>query len=124
MSSKVLPKRRGFLLLTITAAALTVLIGFVLWNSIQTHSVQTLQEEVAHWQPLLTGVRWVLIGSLALAWPYLCHCLVRSGNLGKSEALQLTSLRWRIVGWLVVIELILGQGMIVKLLASMVGKTE
>ncbi len=109
--------------LTITAAALTVLIGFVLWSSIQTHSVQTLQEEVGHWQPLLTGVRWVLIGSLALAWPYLCYCLVRSGNLGKSEARQLISLRWRIVGWLVVIELILGQGMIVKLLASMVGKT-
>ena len=114
MSNDVLSKRRSFLLLTATAMLSTALIGFVLWSSIETHSVQTLREQIDYWQPLLNIIRWTLIGSLALGWPYLCRWVVRSGDFSNDKVQYLTALRWRVVGWLVVIELILGQSVLVK----------
>jgi hypothetical protein len=94
----------------------------VLWNSIQTHSVQTLREQLDSWRPLFTGIRWTLIASVALGWPYLCRWVVRSGYPGNSKARQLIDLRWRAVGWLVMIELILGQNVLVKLMTIMANK--
>jgi hypothetical protein len=101
---------------------LTALTGSVLWNSIQTHSVQTLRDQLDSWRPLFAGIRWTLIGSVALGWPVLCRCLVRSCYPGNSKTRQLIDLRWRVVGWLLVIELILGQNVLVKLMTLMVSK--
>jgi hypothetical protein len=100
----------------------TALIGFVLWSSIETQSVQTLREQIDHWQPFLAGIRWMLIGSVALWWPYLCRWMIRPGNFSNDKVQRLTDLRWRVVGWLVVIELILGQSVLVKLMALMASK--
>ena len=111
-----------FLLLTVIATLLTALMGSVLWSSIQAHSVQTLREQIDSWQPLFAGIRWTLIGSVAFGWPVLCRYLVQSGYLGTSKTRQLLDLRWRVVGWLVVIELILGQSVLVKLMTIMASK--
>ena len=123
MSNNALSKRKGFLLLTATAMLSTALIGFVLWSSIETHSVQTLREQIDHWQPFLAGIRWMLIGSVALGWPYLCRWMARSGDFSNDKVQHLTDLRWRVVGWLVVIELILGQSVLVKLMTLMASKS-
>ena len=114
MFSSAVSKRKGFLLLTVIATLLTALIGSVLWSSIQTHSVQTLWEQVDSWQPLAAGIRWTLIGSVALGWPHICRCLIQSGYPGTSKTRKLIDLRWRVAGWLVVIELILEQSVLVK----------
>ena len=119
MFSNALSKRKGFLCLSLVTALLTLLTGFFLWNSVQTHSVVTIREYIHQWQPILAGIRWALISGLALGWPGLCRWLVRSGRISIDKAQQIKALRWRIVGWLVVIELILGQSLLVKLTTLM-----
>lgn len=102
---------------------LTLLTGLFLWNSVQTHSVISIREHILQWQPVLASIRWALISGLALGWPGLCRWLVGSGRINIDKAQQLKALRWRIVGWLVVIELILGQSLLVKLTTLMASKT-
>ena len=122
MFSNTLLRRKGFLCLSLVTALLTLLVGFFLWNSVQTHSVISIREYILQWQPVLSAIRWTLIGGLALAWPGLCRWLGESGRISVDKAQQLKECRWRIVGWLVVIELILGQSLLVKLTATVVSK--
>ena len=114
MFSNALSKRKGFLCLSLVTALLTLLTGFFLWNSVQTHSVVTIREHIHQWQPVLAGIRWIVISGLALGWPGFCRWLIRSGRISVDKAQQIKALRWRVVGWLVVIELILGQSLLVK----------
>ena len=109
------------MLLTLVAMLMALFVGLFLWDSVQTHSVQVIRTRLDHWQLILTGIRWTLIASLALAWPRLCHWWTKAANLNSHKTQQLTTLRWRIVGWLVVIELILGQGVLVKAMALISG---
>ena len=124
MFSSTLSKRKGLLLLSLTATLIALITGLVLWDSIQTHSIQSIRNHLDHWQPLLTAIRWTLIGGLALGWPLLCRLWIRARKLSHLEAQQLKMLRWRIVGWLVVIELILGQGVLSKAMTMMTGQSE
>jgi hypothetical protein len=121
VSSSLLSKRKGLLLLSLTATLMALFVGVFLWDGIQTHSVQAIRTRIDHWQSILTGIRWVLIGTLALLWPQLCRWWSDAENLNGHKAEQLINLRWRIVGWLVVIELILGQGVLVKAMAMVAG---
>lgn len=123
MFSSAVLKNKGFLLLSVVTVLLTLLVGFLLWSQVHTHSVQTLREQVDQWQPLLASLRWLLIGSVALGWPQLCRWLAWSGSISINKIQHLTAIRWRIVGWLVVIELILGQSVLVKLITILIGKT-
>lgn len=122
MFSSALSRRKGFLCLSLVTALLTLLAGFFLWNSVQTHSVISIREYILQWQPVLSAIRWTLISGLALAWPSLCRWLVESGCISVDKAQQLKACRWRIVGWLIVIELILGQSLLVKLTAIVASK--
>jgi hypothetical protein len=121
--SSTLSKRKGLLLLSLTATLIALITGLVLWDSIQTHSIQSIRNHLDHWQPLLTAIRWTLIGGLALGWQLLCRLWIRARNLSHLEAHQLITLRWRIVGWLVVIELTLGQGVFIKAMIMMTGQS-
>jgi succinate dehydrogenase hydrophobic anchor subunit len=108
------PKRRGFLLLTITAVVLTALVGFFLMHRLQTESVQSIQHSVDSWQASLTAIRWSVIGLTAVLWNHLFGGLATSGVIGEQQTTGLTALRWRAVTWLVLLELIVGQGVLIK----------
>lgn len=109
------------MLLSLMAALMALIVGLFLWDSVKTHSVQVIRSHLEYWQPILTGIRWGLIAGVALAWPRLCRWWVTSGDLRNHKARQLSDLRWRIVGWLAVIELILGQGVLVRAMALISG---
>lgn len=123
MFNSTLSNRKGLLLFSLTAILLALFTGLFLWDGVQTHSIQTIRNHLDHWQPLLTAIRWTLIGGLGLGWPQLCRGWVRARNLSHLEAHQLITFRWRIVGWLVVIELILGEGLLIKAMSMMIGQT-
>jgi len=114
-------KRKGFLLLTTLAALLTGLVGYLLMHQLQTESVQSVQYSISAWRTTLTLVRWTLITFVALGWNHLIAGLASAGNVTRSKIAQLTALRWRAVTWLVLLELVLGQGVLVKALKLMVG---
>jgi len=103
------------------ATLMALVVGFFLWDGIQTQSVQAIRSHIDHWQPILTGIRWSLIGTLALCWPQLCRWWVQARDLNSHNAQRIAALRWRIVGWLVAIELILGQGALIKAISIITG---
>ena len=114
-------RRRWFVLLTLLAFGLALGIGAFLWQSVQTSSVTALQTRIEVMKPAFTTIRFLLIGLVTLLWPALIHGLHRWGRVDEAEEAQLLSMRWRIVTWLVVIELTLGQNLLSRFMSALQG---
>ena len=114
-------RRRWFVLLTLLAFGLTLGIGAFLWNSVQTSSVTALQTRIEVMKPAFTTIRLLLIGLVALSWPAIARGLHRWGRVDEAGATLLLSLRWRIVTWMVVIELVLGHSLLNRFLTAVQG---
>lgn len=114
-------RRRWFVLLTLLAFGLALGIGALLWYSVQTSSVVAIQTRIEVMKPVATAIRLLLIGLVALAWPAMTRALHRWGCIDEAGVGRLLSLRWRIVTWLVVIELMLGQNLLGRFLAALQG---
>jgi hypothetical protein len=114
-------RRRWFFLLTLLAFALALVTGGILWHSVETSSVSEMQTRVDSVKPLFTGIRLLLIGLVAVAWPFVTNNLHRWGRIDESQATMMLALRWRIVTWLVVIEMVLGQNLLGQVLALLQG---
>ena len=114
-------RRRWFFLLTLLAFGLALGAGGILWHSVQTTSVVAVQTRIDALKPLLTGIRVSLIALLAMGWPWIVNALQRCGRLDDTQATNLLAVRWRIVTWLVVIELVLGQNLLAQVLAVLQG---
>ena len=121
MFSKLLERRKGFLVLTTLATLLTGVVGYLLMHQLQTQSVQSVQHSINAWRMALTLLRWTLIAFVALSWHPLITRLASADIITQSKVAQLAALRWRAVTWLVVFELVLGQGALVKALSLMAG---
>jgi len=114
-------RRRWFLLLTLLAVALAWVTGGILWHSVETSSVVAIQTRVDALKPIFTGFRLFLIALVAMAWPFLADSLHRRGQIDEAQRATLETLRWRIVTWLVVIELVLGQNLLGQVLTVLQG---
>ena len=115
-------RRRWFVLLTLLAVALALGAGGILWHSVETTSVGAVQIQVDALKPVMTGIRLFLITLLAMSWPLLVNRLHRQGRVDEAKATTLHALRWRIVTWLVVIELVLGQNLLGQVLTALHGR--
>ena len=114
-------KRKGFLLLTTLAALLTGLVGFLLMHRLQTESVQSVQHSLDVWRMTLMLIRWTAITLLAVSWNYFVDRLAGMGMISHERVASLIEMRWRAVTWLVLLELVLGQGVLVKAVSLAVG---
>lgn len=114
-------KRKGLLLLTTLAVLLTGLVGFLLMHRLQTESVQSVQHNLDVWRMTLMLIRWTAITLVALSWKYLIARLVSIGVISHDRVASLIEMRWRAVTWLVVLELVLGHGVLVKAVSLAVG---
>ena len=114
-------KRKGFLIATLVAALLTALVGYWLMHRLQTDSVQSIQQSIDTWRLTLTLCRWIVIALVALGWNVGVEHLTKTGKINSAQADQLHRYRWRAVTWLVILELVLGQGLVVKFLGMTAG---
>lgn len=105
-------RRRWFFFMTLLAIVLTMVMGSILWYSIETTSLTTIQTRIAAIKPIFTGIRLFLIALVAILWPLITKGLHHMGKIGAVQHITLNTLRWRIVIWLVVIELVLGQNLL------------
>lgn len=121
MFNKHLERRKSFLVLTTLATLLTGVVGYLLMHQLQTQSVQSVQHSINAWRMALTLLRWTLIAFVALGWNHLITRLASAGIITRSKVTSLAALRWRTVTWLVLMELVLGQGALVKALSLMSG---
>jgi hypothetical protein len=120
-SSRAIARRRWFITLTLLAAIGTITAGAMLWQAMSLTSLAKVSAQMTKVQPLATGARLALIGLLAIAWPWLHR--IRRKPLGQHDRADARwmALRWRVVGWLVVIELVLGQNLPAQFLDSIAG---
>jgi len=114
-------RRRWFFLLTLLAFGLALGIGAFLWQAVQTSSVVGIQIRIDVMRPLFTTIRVLVIGLVAWSWPAITRGLHRWGRVDEAGAARLLSLRWQIVTWLAVIELMLGQNLLGRLLTGLQG---
>ena len=110
-------RQRWFLLLTLLAFVLALVVGGGLWYSVETSSVSEIQTRVDALKPTFTGLRLFLVALVAVAWPFVTSSLHRWGRINEVQATTMLALRWRIVTWLVVIEGVLGQNLLGQVLA-------
>ena len=113
--------RRWFSRLTILAMVLALTVSTVLMQALQISSVVTVQSVINSYTPYLAGLRFMVIGLIAYAWPKLIQYAQHSGRVSKQRGTELKSLRWRIVLWLLIIELLVGQNLVGQLLSAMDG---
>ena len=114
-------RRRWFVLMTLLALGLALGIGALLWHSVQASSVVAIQTRIEVMNPVFTAIRLLVIGLVALSWSAIPRALHRWGRVDEAGVARLLSLRWRVVTWLVVIELMLGQNLLDRFLAALQG---
>ena len=114
-------RQRWFLLLTLLAFVLALVVGGGLWYSVETSSVSEIQTRVNALKPTFTGLRLFLIALVAVAWPFVTSVLHRWGRINEVHATTMLALRWRVVTWLVVIEGVLGQNLLGQVLSVLQG---
>ncbi len=121
-SSKPIPsRRRWFLGLSLLALALVMTVGALLWQAVELTSLVRVSEWIEDIKPLTGGVRLLLIGLLALFWPWLVAFTARTRNADDRTKAHWLALRWRVIGWLLVIEMVLGQDLLGRFLVAIRG---
>lgn len=114
-------RRRWFLTLSLVAAIAVIAVGLALWQAVELSSLSTVSERVAAAKPFASAIRFALIGVLVLAWPLLPGIWAGvNGNDDRTHG-RWMALRLRVVGWLLVIELVLGQNLIGRFLGAISG---
>ena len=118
-SSRVVPGRRSwFLGLSLLALALVLAAGVVLWQAVELTSLAVVSERIEGIKPVASGIRLLLIGLLALFWPQLVRFAGRARNADERTRAHWLALRWRVTGWLLVIELVLGHNLLGRFLGA------
>lgn len=108
--------RLWFRTLSLLAAAAVIILGIILWQAVELDSLTTVSEQVDNWVPILGGLRLALIGLLAAAWHWI-PVLVTRANDPLSPA-HWMALRWRVIGWLLALELVIGQNLFGHIVAA------
>lgn len=121
MCSNIRARRKGFLLCTTAAVLLTAGVGYLLMIRLQTDSVQSIQQSFDRWRITLTLSRWAVIALVAFSWRYTVQRFAAASKISSDQAEHLHGMRWRAVTWLILLELVLGQGMVMKFLALLTG---
>jgi hypothetical protein len=114
-------RRRWTLALTLLAFALALAIGGLLWQAVETASVVAIQGKVAAVKPVFTILRLSVVTALALLGPMLIRTFHRLGRIDDARRAELLAVRWRIVAWLVVIEVVVGQNLLGQVVSAMQG---
>lgn len=114
-------RRSGLLLATALALVFTLIIGSLLMYRLHTDSVHTLQQSLNNWRVPLTLVRWAAIVAVALSWHPVLDGLATRGILHPDHADRLRGQYARTLIWLVVLELVLGQGVFKHILSWVSG---
>lgn len=113
--------RRWFFLMTLLAFTLVLFAGGILWHSLETSSINEIQVRIEGMKPIFAGIRWFLIILITVTWPTIINNLHRLKRIDEAQRVAMRGQRWRVMAWLVVIELMLGQNLLGQVLAVLQG---
>ncbi len=113
--------RRWFVGLSLLAVGLIFAVGALLWQAAELSSLSAVSAQVVRLKPFAGVIRLLFIAALAALWPKLIDLAVHSGRVDAAERSRLLALRWRVVAWLLIIELIVGQDLFSRFIMVMSG---
>ena len=105
-------RSRWFWRLALLASILALVVGALLWRSLETTEISAIQTRVEGLKPAFTGIRWLLICLMVGFWPTITNGLCRRGHIDEVGKTRLLALRWRLLAWLILLELTLGQNLL------------
>ena len=117
--SSLMPMRRRWLVgLSLLSIALIAVLGVLLRYSAERYSLSAVSEQIQWLKPLAGATRLLLIGLLAAIWPRLVDLAVQYRRVDAAARSRLIALRWRVVIWLLIIELMIGQDLVHRFLQA------
>ncbi len=102
------------MLLSLLALVLSAVVGMLLWQRVQTSSLEGVATEVEHFTTVMTLWRVGLIAGVAVFWRPIISVI--AGRQCATPHAHLIAWRWRMVGWWIVLELVLGQELLNRFL--------
>ena len=114
-------RRSWFWGLSLLALALVLAVGALLWQAVELMSLAAVSERIEDMEPVAGAMRLLLIGLLALFWPRLVDLVAHARDVSDGTRTHWLALRWRVTGWLLVIELVLGQDLLGRFLSAVSG---
>ncbi len=114
-------RRRWFVGLSLLFVGLIFAVGALLWQAAELSSMAAVSEQVARLKSSAGAIRLLLIGLLALLWPKLIDRVIHYGRVDAARRSELQSLRWRVVTWLLIMELMIGQDLFSRFIQMLRG---
>ena len=105
-------QRRWFLRLSVLTLIVAVVSAGVLVMTLQHTDLRTLRHHLENYRFTTTAIRLGGIALIALAWPKLVAASEQYGHISLERSDELKALRWRILTWVILIELLIGQNLI------------
>ena len=95
--------------------------GFVLWRAVDGNGLESVAGRVDRLSGPFGAARLGLIGLVAWLWPWFCGRGGEGSDGVDPLARDGLRLRWRVVGWLLVIELLVGRNLFGRFAAAIAG---
>ena len=95
--------------LGLLALGLAAFTGFVLWQSVQVASLSSVQGRLDAWQPLWSVIRCSALALVAFGGSLHLYLRYRCGRIDVHALKRYLARHWRVIAWLAVIEVLLGQ---------------
>ena len=108
-------QRRWSVRLSLLFIVIALTVSASLMHALNISSLAAVQSFIDSYTPYLMGLRLLIIGLIASAWPRLIRYAQHSGRMSEERGTELESLHWRIVVWLLIIELLVGQNLVGRL---------
>jgi ABC-type molybdate transport system permease subunit len=110
ITKKILLGAKNFILPCVVIAYLLFIASYHLSN------LDTFTNSVKEHVISFRFFRWGIIGSVFLLWPYLVACIGKSSSATAEQITQMKRKRFRILGWLILFEIIVCENFIGKLI--------
>ena len=107
--------------LSLLALGLAAFTGFVLWQSVQIASLSSVQEHLDALRPLGSVIRCSALALVAFGGSLLLYLRYRCGRIDVHALKRQQARHWRVIAWLAVIEVLLGQQLLRHFLTALSG---
>lgn len=115
--------RRWFVGLLLLAVLLAIVIGSALMFAVSMSSIAHVEAQVDDATSLAGLVRLTLIGLTAILWRPVTLRLHAADRLCGRTARDWLALRWRVVAWMLAMELLIGRNLISQVIALFASTT-
>ena len=100
----------GTVLVVFGVLVLLTGVGLLMWGQYQ--SMPLIAHQLDEARPWLTVWRFALYALVIIGWPWWVAVLSKRASWKDAFHQQLLGLRWRLAGWLLVLELLLAQNLL------------